>query len=187
MPVSLFQSVMTLLITAPLVGLLSTAAWYDVRSYRIPNLLTVPGAALGIALNALLPSGLGLTAGLAGFALALFGLLPLYLLRVWGAGDVKLMAVVGAFLGPVGLLWSLLAAMIAGGLVALAYAAWRRSGRLLFANLRAMGWQLLFNIHLRKAEAFHAPAQSAGKVAYALPILLGTSVYLAYRSFVEVG
>ena len=57
------------LIVTPLIALLSAAAWHDVRSFRIPNAITVPGVLIGIALNTFLPSGLGFTSALYGFAL----------------------------------------------------------------------------------------------------------------------
>ncbi len=68
------------------------------------------GAGLGLLLNSVLPEGygfvsslpgaLGLWKALAGLGLGLLIMLPLYMLRALGAGDVKLMAMVGAFLGP---------------------------------------------------------------------------------------
>jgi prepilin peptidase CpaA len=176
---SFMNSVPDLLITAPLLGLLSAAAWNDVKSFRIPNSITVPGVLLGIGLNSILPSGLGFTVAAYGFALGLFGLLPLYLLRIWGAGDVKLMAVVGAFLGPSGFWGSLLISLLIGGVIALLIAGYRRNGKLLLKNLRWMLYQMHFNVQLRTATAIDTPEQSAGKIAYAVPILLGTSAYLA--------
>jgi prepilin peptidase CpaA len=169
------------LIPATLVGLLSVAACCDVKNFRIPNTLTVPGVVLGIALNSALPDGLGLTPALSGFALALLGLLPLYLLRIWGAGDVKLMAVVGAFLGPLGFFGSLLWSLVIGGVIAVVVAGHHKRGRVLLENLRCMVYQAAFNAQLRKVTAFDGPAESAGKIAYAIPILLGTLGYLVYQ------
>jgi prepilin peptidase CpaA len=172
-----------ILIAAPLLGLLSAAAWHDLKSFRIPNSITVPGVLLGIGLNAVLSSGLGFTSALHGFALGLFGLLPLYLLRIWGAGDVKLMAVVGAFLGPVGLCGSLLISLLMGGIAALFIACHRRSGKLLLKNLKWLVYQMHFNVQLRTIKAVDEPAQSAGKIAYAVPILLGTGAYLVSLAY----
>ena len=76
------------------------AAVYDVRSRRIPNWITVSGVALGLGLNSFLYRGLpGLLFALKGLALG-FGLyFLLYALHAMGAGDVKLMAAVGALVG----------------------------------------------------------------------------------------
>src|SRR5450759_5389946 len=83
-----------------LLVLLLTAAVFDVLYRRIPNWLTMSGVVLGIAMNALIGSpeaGLGFS--LIGLAVA-FGLYTaLYALRAMGAGDVKLMAAVGALVG----------------------------------------------------------------------------------------
>ena len=76
------------------------AAICDVRNRRIPNLLTFGAAAIGLIVATLSHglSGAGMSAG--GWLLALCLWLPLYALGGMGAGDVKLMAAIGAFLGP---------------------------------------------------------------------------------------
>jgi prepilin peptidase CpaA len=83
-----------------LIVLLMAAAVFDVLYRRIPNWLTVSGVLLGIALNAFIgPPEAGLVFSLAGLAVG-FGIYAvLYALRAMGAGDVKLMAAVGALVG----------------------------------------------------------------------------------------
>jgi len=83
-----------------LIVLLLTAAVFDVLYRRIPNWLTVSGVLLGIALNAFIgPPEAGLVFSLAWLAVG-FGIYAvLYALRAMGAGDVKLMAAVGALVG----------------------------------------------------------------------------------------
>ena len=103
--------------------LVITAAVFDIRSRRIPNWLTLSGIILGFALNALLyypypleglkSSGLGLL-----FAFAVY--FVLYLIHAMGAGDVKLMAAVGAILAsPAGWFRLFLVTALIGGLFAL--------------------------------------------------------------------
>ena len=150
------------LLSIPLLSLLAAAAWHDARSFRIPNSIIVSGLVLGIALNSYLPAGLGFSAAALGLLAGLFGLLPLYLLRIWGAGDVKLMAVVGAFLGPAGLLGALLISFLMGGLAAFLVAMQRGSVGLLLQNLRYMLYQLIFSAQVRGGHALVAPAKSAG-------------------------
>jgi prepilin peptidase CpaA len=83
------------------------AAVYDVRYRRIPNWLTVGGLLLGLILNSFLYQGISLSPyGFSGlfFALKGFGLgfgvyVVLYAVRAMGAGDVKLMAAIGAIVG----------------------------------------------------------------------------------------
>ena len=83
-----------------LLVMLMTAAVFDVRSRRIPNWLTVTGVAVGLAMNGVIgsPEG-GLIFSLTGLltAFVIYGVL--YALHAMGAGDVKLMAAVGALAG----------------------------------------------------------------------------------------
>src|SRR5690606_25938791 len=110
--------------TASFLLLVAAAGWLDLRTGRIPNVVTLTGLAVALALRALLdPSLLG--PGLAGAALGLGVSLPLFALGGLGGGDVKLLAAVGAFLGPGKLGTALLAAGLAGGALALAVAVWR--------------------------------------------------------------
>jgi prepilin peptidase CpaA len=83
-----------------LLVVLLTAATFDVLYRRIPNWLTVSGVVLGIAMNTLIGTPeAGIVFSLVGLAVA-FGLYAaLYSLRAMGAGDVKLMAAVGAMVG----------------------------------------------------------------------------------------
>jgi prepilin peptidase CpaA len=100
---------------AALVALyIALAAVLDYRTKKIPNWLTVPSAVLGLAFNAFAPHGLGPVAALVGFAVG-FGLLLLpWILGGGGMGDVKMLAALGAWMGPMLLLISFgLAAVLA--------------------------------------------------------------------------
>jgi len=94
------------------------AAVIDFRTHKIPNWLTVPAVLSAILLRILLGGWAGAKASLEGVGLALVLLLPLVLLRALGAGDWKLMGAVGAFLGPVMLLFILFGSIMASGLMA---------------------------------------------------------------------
>ncbi len=92
---------------------------YDIATKRIPNWLNFSGIAIGILTHVYLSgsagalfSGLGL---LAGFAL----FFPLYFFGIMGAGDVKLLMLVGAWVGPPQCLEAALAAIVLGGAYAL--------------------------------------------------------------------
>lgn len=106
-------------------GLLA-ATVIDLRSRRIPNALTAGMGGIGIALAAGGVSGISTGASLAGFVFGLLLMLPGYSLGATGAGDVKLMAAVGAILGPALVLSAFLCTSLAGGVLALAVAARRR-------------------------------------------------------------
>jgi prepilin peptidase CpaA len=83
-----------------LLAVLLVAAVYDVRFRRIPNWATMTGVVLGLALNAIIGLGWpGVWFSLRGLGLGFGVYLVLYVIRAMGAGDVKLMAAVGALVG----------------------------------------------------------------------------------------
>jgi prepilin peptidase CpaA len=94
------------------------AGWTDWRSRRIPNWLTVPGLALGIAVNSWLRGWPGTKDSLLGAGLGLLLLLPFVLIRSLGAGDWKFVGALGAFLGPQNLLTVLLLGILVNGFMA---------------------------------------------------------------------
>jgi prepilin peptidase CpaA len=96
-----------------------SAAWTDWRTRNIPNWLTVPALLLGLTVHTLIAGWPGAKASLEGVGLALGLLLPLVLLRGLGAGDWKLMGALGAFLGPILLLFVLLGSVLVSGLMAI--------------------------------------------------------------------
>lgn len=108
---------------AILFSILLAIALIDARHYLIPDVLSVGGLAAGLAL-ALLPGPPGLLAAVAGAAvgfLVLFGvgLLGERIFRkpAMGGGDVKMMAMVGAFLGPVGAMLTIFLGAVAGSII----------------------------------------------------------------------
>src|ERR1700712_3249894 len=74
-------------------------AAFDVKSRRIPNVLTLATFILGVALHLDLNGGRGLLSSLAGALVCGLIFLAFYLAGGMGAGDVKLMAAVGACAG----------------------------------------------------------------------------------------
>lgn len=110
-----------------LIGLLTVAVVTDMRSSRIPNWLTFPSMALALAAHAWLHGLQGCLFSLLGFAVGLGLFLGPHLLGCMGAGDVKLMAAVGAIVGPQDALLSALLSATVGGLYALG-AMWHHWG-----------------------------------------------------------
>src|SRR2546428_8401134 len=90
-----------------LIVLVALAAWSDLRTRRIPNSITVTGAAAGLLLQAFYHVVSGAVQSLAGAGLGLAIFLVFYVAGGMGAGDVKLFGAVGAFAGPRPWLWHL--------------------------------------------------------------------------------
>ena len=103
------------------------AAVYDVRYRRIPNWISMSGVLLGIGLNAFLYQGWpGVQLSLQGLAMGFGVYFLLYMLRAMGAGDVKLMAAVGAIVGWRDWFGTFLITAIIGGIMALILVAYKR-------------------------------------------------------------
>lgn len=185
-----FLELSSLMFTEPrsavLLTLLVTAAVIDVRRHRIPNWLTLSGAAFGLLYSAIVPFFMqhGFLWSLGGLGIG-FGLLfPFYLMRIMGAGDVKLMAMAGALLGVTGVLPAILISFIAGGVLALGYAI--RHGR-----LRAMLSNVGHVLHLGSVAALSGMPVgvaregwvSVGKMPFGLAIASGTVVTVVASNF----
>lgn len=103
----------------------SAAAVIDIRTRRVPNWLTALLASAGIVLAATGVSGVSVGASVAGIAVGLLLMLPGHVFGGLGAGDVKLLAAVGAVMGPWPIARAFLYTAIAGGALAL-FVSWRR-------------------------------------------------------------
>jgi prepilin peptidase CpaA len=118
-----------MMLTAALViaaGVAATAI--DIRQRRVPNVLTMGVASIGLLLSMTGLGAVGLGGALSGLLLGLALLLPAHVFGATGAGDVKLLAAFGALLGPADVFDAFLRAAILGGAMALTVALWR--GRL---------------------------------------------------------
>jgi prepilin peptidase CpaA len=149
------------------VGLCAGAA-IDLRTRRVPNPLTMGLAATGIAFAACGVGGLSLAASLEGLALGLALMLPGHLLGATGAGDVKLFAAAGAFIGPAHMVSAFLYTALAGGGLALAVALWRNRVRQTLGDTAR-----LIATAGASAPSIESPIEN-NRFAYAPAIAVGT-------------
>lgn len=91
---------MPLALRFALIAVVLMAGIFDLRIRRIPNWLNLSGIVLGLGLNGLHPQGFGVGLAILGLLFSMAVYVPLYMVRGMGAGDVKLMAAVGAMAGP---------------------------------------------------------------------------------------
>jgi len=166
----------TLLLIA-LLSYVSTLCISDMVTHRIPNTLTVPAAATAMILSVASHGISGVVTSGAGLLVGLSIFLPFYLSGGFGAGDVKGMAAVGAFMGPYGVFLAALCTLIAGMVCGLA---------LLFVTgglsaMRSMLGRWTFRAHVlfatgRKAHIEADPGDPARRrFPYGVAIACGTA------------
>jgi prepilin peptidase CpaA len=107
----------------------------DLRSARIPNWLTYSGLLTALLLRVSLAGWSGFRSGVIGFLAAGVFFFVLFIIGAMGGGDVKLMASVGAWAGSGQILPVLLAAAMAGGVLAIVYMLFAQGIRQTFWNL----------------------------------------------------
>jgi len=150
------------------------SVWFDLRDRRIPNWLTVGALVVALALR-VLSAEHGLWPGLASAAIALAFGFPFFLAGGLGAGDVKLMAALAAFLDPGQLGVAMLVMALAGGVMAI----WSASRQGLLAATLANTYVLILTLGRRTftgwKTAGEQPRSPPGAVTnpYALAIAVG--------------
>jgi prepilin peptidase CpaA len=149
------------------------AAVWDLRTSRIPNRLTYTAMVAGLILRGAGGGWRGLVEGFAA-GLLLGGIfLAFFLVRAMGAGDVKLMAAVGCFTGLRLGLVALLATALAGGVLALGYAVFRRRTMRTLRNVASLlRYHLIFKLQPHPEVNLQNP--EAVRVPYAVAIATGT-------------
>ncbi len=174
------------LVQVLLVILVVVAGAYDILYRRIPNWLVLPCWILGFAVNAAIAdrvwSGLGSAA--AGFGLAMLVYFPLYLLRGMAAGDVKLMAAIGALVGPTAWLFIFIFSGLVGGVIAIFVMLAHRRFRKTFRNLGYIVWEMT---HLRaphkRDEELSVDSPRSFRLPHGAVIALGCFAFLGVRPF----
>jgi prepilin peptidase CpaA len=149
----------------------------DVRTRRIPNLLTFGAAASGLLFHLVVGGWTGLLTSAGGWALGAALFFPMFALRGMGAGDVKLLAAVGAWLGPFLVFWVALITSIAGGALGLVVALFHGYTLTAVRNVMALiGYWRVAGVH--PLPQVSLDGARGPKLAYAIPIAIGTMVTL---------
>ena len=156
------------------------ACAFDLRTRRIPNWLTFGGAAAGFVFHVVTNGMSGAEGSAGGWALGIALLLAPYWLGGMGAGDVKLVGALGAWLGPVDTFWLAMYTGMSGAVVALVVSAWHGYLSTALSNV----WLLLAHWRVngvRPVPELTLETSRGPRLAYAVPILVGTVVMLWLR------
>ncbi len=161
-------------------GVAVVACAWDIRTRRLPNLLTFGATAAALAFS-LTQNGLGgLGSSAAGWLTAVVLFFPVFALGGLGAGDVKLLGALGAWLGGVNALYLAVFTGLAGGVMAIASVLARRAVRETAGNI----WLLLTTWRvcgLRPVPGLTLQTARGPRLAYAVPIAAGALTTLWLR------
>lgn len=159
--------------TILLLLILLAAVWIDVRRHRIPNVLSLGAIFLGLGLQGWALGTDGVLIGLGGLGVGLLIFSPFYLLGGMGAGDVKLMAAVGTFVGPIGTVLAAGVSLVVGSVLGLLVLLARR-GALAALHRYASALKVLFFTGTLSYVPPQPEEAAATRFPYALAIAGGT-------------
>lgn len=153
----------------------AAACVYDLRTRRIPNVLTFGAAVAALVFHAAMAGTTGVMTTAGGWLLGVALFFPFFALGGLGAGDVKLLGAIGAWLGPGVVLPVGMYSALAGGIFAIVVAL--RTGYLGQAlhNLKFLGTFWL-TVGLKPAEGLTLEQKTTPRLAYALPMFVGLLV-----------
>lgn len=159
----------------PTLIVLAVATFTDLRNRRIPNWLVLPFMLAGIVVSGWLHGWHGVGQSFAGMGLGLLIYGFLFWLGGMGAGDVKLCAAIGAWIGPNQLFIALVITAMAGGIMVLCWAAFGGFLKDLFTGAGSMvfGWKER-GMHRDPEMVLSNPLKR--KMPYAPAIAIGTLI-----------
>ena len=164
---------------------LIVAAWIDGKQLRVPNWITFPMVLSGLAYNCWMDGWAGLGSGMLGMCVGLLCLLPLYSVGGMGAGDVKLMAGIGAWLGAMITLYAFCATTIIGAIMAICMVLYRKSFLKHYTNFLLIlnEWKEVRNpAKLSEIAAERKPRMFL--LPYGIPICIGSIAYFLYAGLI---
>ena len=156
----------------------------DIRNHRVPNWLTFSGMVVGLASYFLTGGFGGLLFSAEGLILGFALLIPFYMAGGMGAGDVKLLAAVGALLGPFGVMKAFLCTALVGGayaIILLAVSRWRNRT---VTKYEARARTLIFKRNIEGRTPVDT-TKRAPVLCYAVAIAFGTFLSLLKNAYLR--
>lgn len=173
---------MNITIIITLLSALILAAFYDLKTHRIPNLLNFTIFLSGTLYHIIINGYEGFLFSAAGAGTGIGLLFVFYLCGGMGAGDVKLMCAVGSFLGASGVFISLIYSAIFGGFYALFIIFMFKSQfKGLFTNFYFSGINLILAKNFVSFDN-DKNAHQRPKLCYGLAIAVGTGIYMVCKN-----
>ena len=161
------------------------AAYIDGKELRVPNWITFPMVLSGLLYSTIVGGWEGLLAGFLGMCVGLATLLPLYLIGGMGAGDVKLMAGIGAWLGVMPTVYAFVATVVVGAVMAIIMVLWAKEWDKHYGNFIMIFMEILTVKNPNKLSAIAAERKPRMKLLpYGIPICIGSIAYFAYAGMI---
>ncbi len=165
--------------------LLIWAAWIDGRQLRVPNWLTYPMVLSGLIYGGIAGGWEGLGQSALGMLVGLLCLLPLYAVGGMGAGDVKLMAGMGAWVGATVTWNAFCVSVVVGALMAIAMAVYRGKLGHHTNNFFFIAREWMAVKDPRKLSAIAAERKPTMLLLpYGIPICIGSIAYFVYAGMI---
>jgi len=161
---------------------LIVAAYIDGKELRVPNWITFPMVLSGLVFCTWTDGWSGLGGGLLGMTVGLLCLLPLYAVGGMGAGDVKLMAGIGAWLGVSVTFYAFCVSTVVGAVMAILMVLYRRSFAKHYANFMMIFTEWMMVKDPRELSRIAAERKSSMfLLPYGIPICIGSIAYFLYE------
>ena len=160
---------------------LVVAAVIDGWKLKVPNWLTFPFIIAGWVYSTALFGLEGLAWSMVGTGVGLGLLLPAYAIGGMGAGDVKLLAGVGAWVWGTVTFYAFCASAVIGGLIAIAMVLTRRNWRHHVGQFQTICSEIMIIRDPNQLSTIAADRKSSMLLLpYGIPIALGTIAYFAW-------
>lgn len=141
----------------------------DLDRRRIPNALILAGLGMGFIFQSVSNGFTGIVLFLGGIFLPVLVFGPLYYFRMIGAGDVKLMSVVGAFMGPAACFSCMLWSILVGGVLSFALVLRRRN---LFSRMLCLADYVREYRQTGVWKPYLEQADENAKFCFSIPVLI---------------
>ncbi len=163
-------------------AILILAAWIDGKELKVPNWITFPMILSGLVYSTCVGGLAGMGAGLLGMCVGLLTLMPLYAVGGMGAGDVKLMAGIGAWLGWEVTFAAFCVSTVVGAVMAVLMVLRKGTMKHHYENflLILSEWMVVKNPYeLNRIATERKPRMML--LPYGIPICIGTIGYFMYQ------